>query len=1000
MCRSNPQNADDADGVDHLIHIAFLSELQRIGPGVQEGNVIVDGLFSLLQFRVAERMGEQPPVGPTMMVIADVSSKYPALLSRYWLAPISEAELPTYLAVGRSFVEFLLSQFGKGSVAELVKQLGHLDGESLEDAKLTVGGQPLSVVEVKWLHHVKVQSRCEHHLSMLRFTKELLRYSLRGSCCMAFVILLLYLVDCASYMYNAIAFGEISDLAAKLAQPEQNSTQFHSLILPTSLLFGTLLIRFAVMMLMSALLSVMAVRVSHQLRRRMLTSLHRISPTEARASYEDLMAAFSQDVLMVETAVGFALVNVVRGITLACLSIAYILVVAWPLGIPLLAAFLFLEVVLTALGRRLGHYTFTQGHGNNILSSLAREALEGQLENRVFGLVDYWLTRFNRMHRQTYQRKAQKAIFYSQAILASHYFLPLILCSGVLAGGMMLVIHGWLDFNVAMTCFILFASASSALRVSGSFIPAMQNAKASMSKILNISKEDGSAPFQPNGGMPGSFLSPSCNMVELTDVSFAYSPNSAYWQLYKLNVSISQGKKVAIVGQAGAGKSTLLKLMMGLYQPLEGGVVVCGLNLKTATISALPVGVVGQNAHFFRLTVKENLLLANPAATDNEIEQAAQLAEIHEWIDSLPRGYDTLIGEGAMSNGQKQRLALARALLKHPKLLLLDEVTSALDPSTAKAVFNKIMEVSEGMTVVAVTHSLSQARRFDVILTLSHGVLKEMGDHTELMGLRGYYYRLWNKMATPSDKPIVRDIGSATNKVPPTPIVSMASAASLRRLSLPNIYLAAGTPGMSSPTQVPIQLTTVEEADTEQSTGLTNAMTNPSRHHDQIDPGVARPLTNHTAHSSGLGSQCPCPLQASTPIAKTSTRIDEQQNTSTGSYKSSVPTGHASSNSTPFPQVPPPTPHIGPEAYMPNLQGSFLLGKRPFYHGSSFMPISAEGEGSLTSGGKELMTTADLEEPLTFDCEGLMSSEGKGPLEGCVTTKGDGPSLMPMTTDV
>ena len=955
----------------------------------------MDGLFSLLQFRVAERMGEKPPVGPTMMEIAEVSSKYPALLSRYWTAPINEAEMPTYLAVGRSFVEYVLSQFGKGSVAELVRQLGHLNGESMEDAAVTLGRQPLSVVEVKWLHQVQSQARCEQHLSMPRFAVELLRYSLRGSWCVAFFILVLYLVDCASYMYNAIAFGEVSDLAASMAAQGQNLTQMYDLFLPIGLLFGTLLIRFASVMFMSALLSVMAVRVARQLRRQMLIGLHRMSPNEARTSRERLMATFSQDVSVVETGVGFALVNVVRGITLAFLSIAYILVVAWPVGIPLLAAFIILEIVLTVLGRRLSHYTFAQGHATNILSSVAREALEGQMENRVFGLVNYWLARYSRIHRQTYRRKAQKAIFYSQAILAAHYFLPVLLSSGVLVGGTMLVIYGWIEFNVAMTCFILFASASSALRVSGSFVPAMQNAKVSMSKILNSCKEDSSASISPNSRIVSSFLIPHYNIVELTDVCYAYSPNSAYWQLYKLNVSIAQGKKVAIVGQAGSGKSTLLKLIMGLYQPVEGDVAVCGQNLKTATISTLPIGVVGQNAHFFQLTVKENLLLANPRATEDEIEHATQSAEIHEWIDSLPRGYDTLIGEGAMSNGQKQRLALARALLKNPKLLLLDEVTSALDPSTAKAVFNKIMEVSEGMTVVAVTHSLSQASKFDIILTLSHGVLKEMGNHTELLALRGYYYRLWNKMAVPPNKPVIRDMGTIAKKLPPMPVISMDSATSSRRLSLPNIPLAHGTTGTSSPTPVPAILATVEEADTEKSTVLANTVTNLSQYHDQTVPGALQPHTGDMAHSIVLSSRCPYPLQASTPIVPTDPEV--QQNASMESRKScaTASIGGVSSSSTPLLQVPPSTPLSGPEAYMPPFQGSILLGKRPVYQGSSFIPVVTEDEETLQCEGRGSMATNDLEEPLTIEV--LMGGKGK---ERSVATKGDTPSLEPMTTDV
>jgi ATP-binding cassette subfamily B protein len=224
-------------------------------------------------------------------------------------------------------------------------------------------------------------------------------------------------------------------------------------------------------------------------------------------------------------------------------------------------------------------------------------------------------------------------------------------------------------------------------------------------------------------------------------VSFSYEPDRP--TLSDVTFVAEPGTKVALVGETGSGKTTLGYLAARLYDPTAGSITIDGHDLRDLTFGSLrqTVGVVSQETYLFHGSVRENLLFAKPDATPEELETAARAARIHDHLDSLEEGYDTVVGERGyrFSGGEKQRLAIARAVLRDPPVLVLDEATSALDVETERAVQDALDRLSEGRTTLVIAHRLSTVRDADLILVLDHGRIVERGTHTELVALGGRY---------------------------------------------------------------------------------------------------------------------------------------------------------------------------------------------------------------------------------------------------------------------
>ena len=457
----------------------------------------------------------------------------------------------------------------------------------------------------------------------------------------------------------------------------------------------------------------------------------------------NLMSMLNNDINQLERFLNSSLNEIVQLITLAFFASIWLFGVSWQLT---LIGFLPIPLIF------IGSFYFQRVIGPYYRK--VREAvgaLSNRLENNLSGILV--IKSFTAEKYET-ERVSEASANYRdanfQAIKISASYVPLIrmLIALGFAATMGLGAYWILTGTDQLTAGELTLFAMMIQRVLwpvtrlGSVFDEFERAKASARRIFGLMDTPNQIPNPENPIQ----IEQINGKIELQNIHFYYDKEVKI--INDLNLNIEAGSTIGIAGTTGSGKTTLIKLLLRLYDTVEGKILIDNHDIKTWDLTTLRrnISLVSQDVYLFHGTIAENIAYGFENCTTEEIENAAKQAELHEFISSLPQGYHTIVGEKGikLSGGQRQRLSIARAILKNARILILDEATSAVDTETERAIQHSLNKLTQGKTALIIAHRLSTLRHSDKIIVLKNGSIAESGTHDELLKATGIYADLWN----------------------------------------------------------------------------------------------------------------------------------------------------------------------------------------------------------------------------------------------------------------
>jgi ATP-binding cassette subfamily B protein len=459
----------------------------------------------------------------------------------------------------------------------------------------------------------------------------------------------------------------------------------------------------------------------------------------------ELASRLSADLVQIEDTLISILPQFLRQSTMLIGGITLIAITSLKLTVIILASFPVLTVVAILFGRKTRKIAREAQDRLADTATIVEETLQGIVNVKAFANESYELNRYHeglgKFLTSTLRGARLRAAFISFIVLSLFGSIVLVLWSGA-----RLLQQGEISFG-DLTRFILYTTfVAGAMGQFAELYGQLQKAIGATQRVRELLRESGEVEASL-GPTPASTLPRLRGDVVFENVHFTYPSRQGIEVLHAINLNVTSGQRIAFVGPSGAGKSTLISLLLRLYDPSVGRLLIDGRDARDYKLAELrgQMSMVPQEVLLFGGTISENIAYGKPGASEAEIEQAARQANAHEFIKGFPEGYATLVGDRGikLSGGQRQRVAIARAILKNPAILILDEATSSLDSESERLIQEALETLMHGRTSFIIAHRLATVRHVDTIVVIADGRVVESGTHAELQGIEeGAYRRL------------------------------------------------------------------------------------------------------------------------------------------------------------------------------------------------------------------------------------------------------------------